>query len=94
MDNQGTLWEVFVRTKPGAAFKHAGSVRAFDEKLALENARDIYSRRKEGTAMWVVKSEDIVASTPEDEGSFFEPSNDKVYRHPTFYELPEGIKHM
>jgi 1,2-phenylacetyl-CoA epoxidase PaaB subunit len=24
----------------------------------------------------------------------FEPAADKVYRHPTFYELPDEIKHM
>ena len=93
-DNEGRLWEVFIRTKPGAAFKHAGSLHAFDEELAILNARDLYSRRKEGTAIWVVEAENIVASQPEDVGSFFDPANDKVYRHPTFYELPEGLKHM
>ena len=29
-----------------------------------------------------------------DDQSFFEPADDKVYRHPTFYELPDGIKNM
>jgi Phenylacetic acid degradation B. len=24
----------------------------------------------------------------------FEPANDKVYRHPTFYDLPEEVKNM
>ena len=93
-DNQGDLWEVFVQKKPGADFKHAGSVHSYDKKMALENARDLYSRRNEGVAIWVVKSNDIVASLPEDTESFFDPANDKIYRHPTFYEVPEGVKNM
>ena len=75
-------------------YKHAGSVHAFDKKLALENARDLYTRRNEGTGLWVVKSADIVSAQPEDSDSFFDPANDKIYRHPTFYEVPEGVKHM
>ena len=27
-------------------------------------------------------------------GPFFDPANDKVYRHPTFYEMPEGSKNI
>jgi ring-1,2-phenylacetyl-CoA epoxidase subunit PaaB len=93
-DSQGPLWEVFIQTKPGQPFKHAGSLHAYDKEMALQNARDLYTRRGEGTAIWVVPAAAIVASTPEDVGSFFDPQNDKVYRHPTFYVVPEGVKHM
>lgn len=93
-DSQGPLWEVFIQTKPGQPFKHAGSLHAFDREMALQNARDLYTRRGEGTAIWVVQAAAIVASTPEDVGPFFDPQNDKVYRHPTFYVVPDGIKHM
>lgn len=93
-DSQGPLWEVFIQTKPGQPFKHAGSLHAYDKEMALQNARDLYTRRGEGTAIWVVPAAAIVASTPEDVGPFFDPQNDKVYRHPTFYVVPEGIKHM
>jgi len=24
----------------------------------------------------------------------YEPAADKVYRHPTFYDLPDEVKHM
>ena len=89
-DNQGTLWEVFVQSKPGLPHKHAGSIHASDKEMALQNARDMYTRRQEGTSLWVVPSEMIVASSPEDNGSFFEPSDDKVYRHPTHYIMPDG----
>jgi ring-1,2-phenylacetyl-CoA epoxidase subunit PaaB len=93
-DTQGMLWEVFVQTKPGQPHRHCGSVHAHDREMALQNARDVYTRRNEGTSLWVVPANYIIASAPEDMGSFFEPSNDKVYRHPTFYTIPEGITHM
>lgn len=94
MDSQGPLWEVFVQKKSGQPFVHCGSIHAYDKEMAMQNARDTYTRRNEGNALWVVPASAIVASSPEDIGSFFEPSNDKVYRHPTFYQVPDGIKHM
>jgi ring-1,2-phenylacetyl-CoA epoxidase subunit PaaB len=92
--SQGPLWEVFVQKKSGQPFVHCGNVHAFDKEMALQNARDVYTRRNEGIALWVVPSEAIVASSPEDIGPFFEPANDKIYRHPTFYHIPDGIGHM
>lgn len=74
--------------------KHVGSLRAADEKMAIENARDVYTRRSEGVSIWVVESKHIAASDPSESGPMFDPSNDKVYRHPTFYEVPEGVKNM
>ena len=88
------LWEVFVRAKGGLSHRHVGSVHAPDPKLALSHARDTYTRRMEGVSLWVVKSTDIIASDPDDSGELFEPAADKVYRHPTFYEVPEGAAHL
>jgi ring-1,2-phenylacetyl-CoA epoxidase subunit PaaB len=93
-DNQLPLWEVFIQSKTGLPYKHAGSVHAADAEMALQNARDLYTRRNEGRSIWVVPSDAIVASDPNDEGSFFDPMDDKIYRHPTFYEMPEGAKHI
>jgi ring-1,2-phenylacetyl-CoA epoxidase subunit PaaB len=93
-DTQGTLWEIFVQKKPGQPFVHCGSLHAFDKEMALQNARDLYTRRGEGTALWCVPANAIVASSPEDVGPFFDTTNDKVYRHPTFYQIPEGVKHI
>jgi len=87
------LWEIFIRSKQGLSHKHVGSLHAADAQMALENARDVYCRRNEGISIWVVESIHIHAST-EDPEAFFDPSNDKVYRHPTFYELPDAVKHM
>ena len=88
------LWEVFVRSKAGLDHKHCGSLHAADSAMAIQMARDVYTRRQEGTSIWVVRSEQIVASDPVEKGSLFEPADDKVYRHPTFYTIPDGIEHM
>jgi ring-1,2-phenylacetyl-CoA epoxidase subunit PaaB len=48
----------------------------------------------EGVSIWVVPSEQITASSPGDKEALFDPSNDKVYRHPTFYEIPPEVGHM
>ncbi|MEO8771961.1 MAG: 1,2-phenylacetyl-CoA epoxidase subunit PaaB [Ferruginibacter sp.] len=88
------LWEVFIRSKQGLDHKHAGSLHATDAAMAIENARDVYTRRQEGVSLWVVESKYIHASNPDDAESFYDPAADKVYRHPGFYDLPDEIKHM
>jgi ring-1,2-phenylacetyl-CoA epoxidase subunit PaaB len=86
------LWEVFTQPKDGAPYEHAGSLHAPDAEMALQNARDVYSRRGEAVSIWVVPSSAITASSPEDRGPFFEPGNDKPYRHPQFYKVPRAMK--
>lgn len=88
------LWEVFVRSKQGLEHKHCGSLHAADSQHALQMARDVYTRRQEGVSIWVVPSHLISASEPGDKAEFFEPADDKIYRHPTFYEIPEEVGHM
>lgn len=91
-DTQLAMWEVFMQSKPGANYIHAGSVHASDKNMALQNARDTYTRRGEGTSIWVVPTEAITASNPDDNEMLFDPSNDKIFRMPTFYVMPEGAK--
>ncbi|MBV6655968.1 MAG: 1,2-phenylacetyl-CoA epoxidase subunit B [Mameliella sp.] len=88
------LWEIFIRSKNGLNHKHVGSLHAADAEMAIENARDVYTRRMEGVSIWVVESAHITASSPNQSDSLFDPANDKVYRHPTFYNLPDEVKHM
>jgi ring-1,2-phenylacetyl-CoA epoxidase subunit PaaB len=88
------LWEVFVRARNGLNHKHVGSVHAADPRMAIEAARDVYTRRMEGISLWVVPSAQIVASDPAEADALFEPAEDKVYRHPTFYQVPEGVTHI
>jgi ring-1,2-phenylacetyl-CoA epoxidase subunit PaaB len=86
------LWEVFVRGRRGLDHKHIGSLHASDASQAMRSARDTYTRRQEGVSIWVVKANDIHASQSENNASFFDPAEDKVYRHPTFYAVPEELK--
>lgn len=88
------LWEVFIRSKQGLDHKHAGSLHAADAQMAIENARDVYTRRMEGVSIWVVESKYITASNPDEAGELYEPAIDKIYRHPTFYQLPDEVNHM
>jgi ring-1,2-phenylacetyl-CoA epoxidase subunit PaaB len=88
------LWEVFVRSKQGLEHKHCGSLHASDARHALQMARDVYTRRQEGVSIWVVPSAAITASLPGDKAEFFEPMADKIYRHPTFYQIPDEVGHM
>ena len=88
------LWEIFVRSQHGLAHKHVGSLHAPDAEMALKNARDVYTRRNEGVSIWVVRSADIVASSPAERDALFDPAADKVYRHPTFFPMPDGVKHL
>lgn len=92
--NNLPLWEVFIRSKQGLNHKHVGSVHAADAKMALDNARDVYTRRSEGISIWVVESALISASDPNEADALFEPADSKIYRHPTFYKVPEGAGHM
>ena len=92
--NDWPLWEVFVRARRGLSHVHAGSLHAPDAEMALRNARDLYTRRNEGVSIWVVRSSDVAASTPEDKEPFFAPSADKVYRHPTHYDIPGSVPHI
>ena len=93
-NSEWPLWEVFIRSKQGLNHKHVGSLRASDEVMAIENARDVYTRRSEGVSIWVVESKHVFASEPNDADSLFEPADSKVYRHPTFYEVPDEVSHM
>ncbi len=88
------MWEVFVRQRRGLSHVHVGSLHATDAETALQNARDVYTRRGEGVSVWVVPSSSIVASQPDDGDSMFETFADKEYRSATAYDIPDEVGHM
>ena len=94
VEKEWPLYEVFVRGKRGLNHVHVGSLHAADDRMALLHARDVYTRRQEGVSLWVVPAAAITASSPEEKDAFFDPAADKIYRHPTFYEIPEGVEHL
>ena len=93
-EKEWPLYEVFIRSRSGLSHRHAGSVHAADDEMALTNARDTYTRRNEGVSIWVVRSDRIVASDPDETAAFFEPAKDKIYRHPTFYDIPDEVDNL
>jgi ring-1,2-phenylacetyl-CoA epoxidase subunit PaaB len=93
-ETEWPLFEVFIRARSGLEHKHVGSVHAADARMAMEHARDVYTRRQEGVSIWVVRSSDVTASDPAESDPFFEPAKDKVYRHPTFYSIPDEVKNL
>ena len=94
VSSEWPLYEVFVRGKRGLNHVHVGSLHAADDRAALLNARDVYTRRNEGVSIWVVRSSDIMASSPDEKDPMFAPSGDKAYRHPTFYAIPDDVPHL
>ena len=88
------LWEVFIRPRNGLHHKHVGSLHAADGEMAVRAARDVYTRREEGNSIWVIRAEDIIASDPSNADENFDPASDKVYRHPSFYDIPDEVGHM
>ena len=83
------LWEVFIRSKQGLNHKHVGSLRAADSTMAIENARDVYTRRSEGISIWVIESNNVFANDSSESDALFEPADSKIYRQPTFYDVPD-----
>ena len=73
---------------------HSGALDATDDLDLLRHARDVYTRRNEGVSLWVVRSSSITASSPDEKDPMFAPAGDKVYRHPTFYSIPDDVPHM
>jgi ring-1,2-phenylacetyl-CoA epoxidase subunit PaaB len=88
------LYEVFLRAKAGLSHKHVGSIHATDAQMAMQNARDLYTRREEGESIWVVDSTQIISSNPTDKAAYFEPAEDKIYRHPSFYPFDKEVKNI
>lgn len=87
------MWEVFVRQRRGLAHVHAGSLHAADRETAMQNARDVYTRRGEGVSVWVVPSNAIAAFDPEDADDYYEANTEDV-RAATYYEIPDEVGHM
>lgn len=93
-EREWPLYEVFVRGKRGLNHVHVGSLHAADDEMAVRHARDVYTRRNEGVSIWVVRAAAITASSPDEKDPLFAPAGDKVYRHPTFYAIPDDVPHM
>ena len=84
--NEWPLYEVFIRSGQGLAHRHVGSLHAADATMALENARDVYTRRNEGRSIWVVPSTEITAAAPHEKGEI--PAHVVQYRRIVAEDAP------
>ena len=53
------VYEVFRQERKGQPFQHAGSLAAPDLAFAEEYARELYGRRGESEAVWVVPRDSV-----------------------------------
>src|SRR5690625_2617424 len=78
MSSEWPLWEIFIRGQHGLNHRHVGSLHAPDAEMAINHARDVYTRRNEGVSIWVGCCTDIMASAPSKCGPMLETSNSTV----------------
>ncbi|MGH2463978.1 MAG: 1,2-phenylacetyl-CoA epoxidase subunit PaaB, partial [Candidatus Limnocylindrales bacterium] len=70
-------FEVFRQEREGEPMRHGGSVMAPDSGLALDYAREMYSRRGESLRLWVVRRADIAEI---DDPDLLRPPLDRSYK--------------
>ena len=88
------LWEVFIRSRNGLAHKHVGSLHAADASKTQQTTKNNNTQHGKSLSIWGVPSAAITASDPTEKGMMFEPAESKIYRLPTFYEVPDEVGHM
>lgn len=70
-------YEVFLKKDGKEEFRHAGSLQAPDDAMALPLAREAYSRRGEGDLMWLVERDHIISA----DSALMSPNAEKPHRH-------------
>ena len=70
-------YEVFLKPDGRDEFRHAGSIEAPNDEVALVLARENYARRAEGSRLWLVDRARIVVGDED----FVAPNADKPHRH-------------
>ncbi len=89
------LWEIFIRGQHGLSHRHVGiAARARRRDGDQERPRRLYPPQRGRVSIWVVEARHIAASSPDEKGPLYEPSKSKVYRHPTFFDIPDDVGAM
>lgn len=81
-------YEVFRQEREGEPMRHVGNLRAPDDALALDYAREFYSRRGEALRLWVVPRAAICELADAD---LLRPPLDRSYRVPAGYRINEKL---
>ncbi len=83
-------YEVFHQKKRGDQHEHVGIVHAPNDEMALLFAKDQYARRGICVNIWVVKSENVIASSYDDTDIFL-IAPEKIYREAGGYKVMDKI---
>lgn len=72
-----SIYEVFRQEKGAGHLQHEGNLDAPSSELAVQYAREIFSRRSEAVRLWVVPREAIIEISDLD---FLQPPLDRKHR--------------
>lgn len=78
------VYEVFRQEKSAGFLQHEGSIDAPSSELAIQYARETYSRRAEAIRLWVVPHDAIVEVSDAD---FLRPPIERTYRTGEAYRV-------
>jgi ring-1,2-phenylacetyl-CoA epoxidase subunit PaaB len=70
-------YEIFLKKDGRDEYRHAGSLNAPNDELALVLARESYLRRAEGDRLWLVDRSHLIVG----DSGFISPNADKPHRH-------------
>ncbi len=79
LDAPRDVWAVFLQARRRDPHVYVGDVHAPDAEMALVLAKEGYTRRDPCVNLWVVRADQIHATTTGAE-EMFEPATDKSYR--------------
>jgi ring-1,2-phenylacetyl-CoA epoxidase subunit PaaB len=83
------IYEVFQQGREGDPMTHVGSLNAPDDELALQYARDVFSRRYEALRLWVVPRASVQQI---DDLDLLRPPFDRSYRRPDGYNVVPKLR--
>ena len=85
------VFEVFRQERDGDPMVHAGNVEAPDRELALDYAREFYSRRQESVRLWVVDRSHLVQL---DDPDLLKPPLERDFKKPEGYVITEKLRRV
>jgi ring-1,2-phenylacetyl-CoA epoxidase subunit PaaB len=82
------IWEVFRQEREGQPFQHGGSVEAPNLEFAEAYAIELYGRRAESVALWIVPRDEV----REVQEPYVADVFDRDYRRVDGYSLKVKLK--
>jgi ring-1,2-phenylacetyl-CoA epoxidase subunit PaaB len=90
LDAPRDVWAVFLQSRTRDPHIHVGDVHAPDAEMALVVAKENYARRDPCVSLWVVRADEIHATTA-DIAEIFDPAIDKSYRFGGSYRKQQQV---